>query len=1311
MKGLRLLVVVGLIVAMARAAGAALEQPPIHKDLNQGELRVQREDGSIVSCPLKHTDVKADISGFIARVKVRQTFYNPLKEKIEAVYVFPLPHEAAVDDMSMVIGDRRIVGMIKRRAAAREIYERALRHGQTAALLEQEQPNIFTQSVGNIKPKQTVVIEISYVDVLKYDMGVYEFHFPMVVGPRFIPGNAKGPKPELPQELQGMAVGPGPDTDRVPSASKINPPVLKPGMRNGHDISLSVELNAGVPVQKMEVVQHDAVVNRPGKSKASVKLDPKDSIPNRDFVLRYAVVGKKPEMAVLAHNAAGRSGTFMLMMQPKEDEKLRKQPPRELFFLVDVSGSMRGAPMAQVRKMMSQLIALCRPKDTVQIVTFAGSAHQMFDKPKTADDKTLQAALAKIENFRGGGGTYMMKGVRKCLEAPADPKRVRIVLMLTDGYIGNINEIIGEVGRKCGDRIRFWALGVGSSVNRALIDGVAKQGGGMGKVLTLREETQALSQQIMYRIQRAQLANIKIDWGGLDVFEQYPAKVPELWAGRPVILFARYRNGGKATVKINGKVEGEPASYPVAVELPRREKDHVVLPKVWARKKIEHLMLQNAIEHSDQVVEMVTQIALDYRLMSQYTSFVAVDEKDKDKTEVAMAPPRRMLVPVPLPEGVSFEGVFGPNPDEAVIGWDGGGWGRPGGPMILREAAAAEKELKKVDALAMKRPSRPMLHAAPPAPMATGVPAKSRQQFAQNGAAMPPMSAPAGSYRRGRALANRAKSGPSYGLGGRKAEMREMARLAPDTGMAAVKDAEAGGYAYDRDGMYAVNNALAQDIRKHAKLASKALAEGKKLAKDGKTDAARARFQQAYLLDAAAMRVRASNGQTAGDALAEIAKLEPKADWLDATLGRNVMVRNELLKEALERIAEAKGFKLTLGGLDDAKKLLGRDELRVDYLDLSHATVRQALDWLLRPMRLGWTVEGRTVVVGTPRQFGGPWVYDVSLMALPGKQAFEKKNWQQRHKIAAESASDFLAAIKTAAPQSVWYAPGKVLVFGTPNEHKAVAALLEKLRDPKAKLEGAAAKVHDAAAKRYAARRKAHDARLELADKLRTLQRMDDYGWALLAAAVDGRTDLEALTQLQIAWSDPFATKMVEDGSFTAVRTIWLLSESARLQPKSAELNKLAGSVVQANSKVLSEALADEAAGKDATACVKALYAALAARAVGLELPAPAKKGLAGLMAVVDGKDLVASYRTLARALLTDNADANAIRSLVANGRLGGDDLVVLGALAARKVGGDTWLHFRAKQPELLGGQSLNGSVIVLVNRLASAEPTVLAMK
>jgi Ca-activated chloride channel family protein len=270
-------------------------------------------------------------------------------------------------------------------------------------------------------------------------------------------------------------------------------------------------------------------------------------------------------MAVLAHtgkySADARhmgEGYFMLMIQPKEDERLTKSPPREIVFLVDVSGSMSGEPIAKASECMREMAKLCRPdKDTLQVITFAGDTTKLFEKPVPSTDANIAQAVQFALAMKGGGGTEMLKGVKAAIDEPLDTKRVRIVVMLTDGYIGNEAEIIEHVGKNCGDQVRFWCVGIGQSPNMFLVDGVARQGGGMGKKLGLRDDAGALAQEVMTRIQRAQLAKVKIDWGGLDVAETYPAEIPELWAGRPVILFGRYRGAGDAAVNVSGVVEGE----------------------------------------------------------------------------------------------------------------------------------------------------------------------------------------------------------------------------------------------------------------------------------------------------------------------------------------------------------------------------------------------------------------------------------------------------------------------------------------------------------------------------------------------------------------------------------------------------------------------------------------------------------------------------------------------------------------------------------------------------------------------------------
>ncbi|MYA98368.1 VWA domain-containing protein, partial [Candidatus Poribacteria bacterium] len=582
---------------------------PMEQEITQGALRVE-VDEQIVECPLKHTDVKANIAGFIARVTVTQTFHNPYDEKIEAVYVFPLPHTAAIDDMTMTVGERRVVGLIKRRAEAKALYQEAIRQGKTASLLEQERPNIFTQSVGNIQPNDEVRIEISYVDVLDYDMGTYEFHFPMVVGPRYIPGIPISKMPDLPDELQGKVgktetpldappdgadpsgTGVAPDTDRVPDASRITPPVLKPGYRTAHDISLAVALDAGVPIQDIQIVNHTAEVDRVDASGATAVLSPADSIPNKDFVMKYAVVGEKPEMAVLAHSDEPEQGYFMLMIQPKLDAALAEAPPREIVFLVDISGSMRGEPTEKVKETMHHFLRRTKPNDTLQVITFSSHADKLFEKSVPATQANIEHALNFTQQIRGGGGTEMLNAIKLVLNEPVDQERVRIVVMLTDGYIGNEAEIIAEIDRRAGDQIRFSAIGIGTSPNRYLIDGVAKHGGGVADMIELNTDPGPLVAQIAERIHRAQLAKIQIDWNGLSVYEAYPRRIPELWAGRPVIMFGRYGAGGSKKIELSGSAEGKPLKYKLHVTLPDAQPAHEVLSKVCALKKIEDISAQ-----------------------------------------------------------------------------------------------------------------------------------------------------------------------------------------------------------------------------------------------------------------------------------------------------------------------------------------------------------------------------------------------------------------------------------------------------------------------------------------------------------------------------------------------------------------------------------------------------------------------------------------------------------------------------------------------------------------------------------------------
>jgi Ca-activated chloride channel homolog len=599
------------------------------------------------ACPLKHTDVKAEITGFLARVTVTQEFANPFDDKIEAVYTFPLPQNSAVDDMTMLVGDRVVRGKIKRREEARAIYDAARAAGHVAALLDQERPNIFTQSVANIMPGEKVKVTISYVEILKYEAGTYEFLFPMVVGPRYIPGQPTG------RQGGGWA----PDTDRVPDASRITPQVAKPGTRAGHDISVEVTLDAGVPIDALRATTHEVDVERPGTSRAAVRLRDKVVIPNKDFILRYDVAGRKIEDAMLTHRA-GRGGFVTLILQPPERVTAEDVTPKELVFVLDTSGSMSGFPIEKAKETMKLAINGLYPQDTFNLITFSGDTRILFPEPVPATPENVRKAQEFLASHSGGGGTEMMKAIRAALDPSDSQSHIRVVCFMTDGYVGNDMEIIAEVQKH--PNARVFSFGIGSSVNRFLLDKMAEYGRGEVEYVALNDDGSAAARRFHERVRSPLLTDVTVDWSGLPVTDVYPKRIPDLFSAKPVVLTGRFSAPARGFIHLRGMMSGRPVTRDIRVDLPAAEPRHDVLATVWARTRVDDLMgqdyagIQQGTARTD-VREAITQLGLDYRLMTQFTSFVAVEEM----TVTTGGEPRRVEVPVELPEGVSYEGVFG----------------------------------------------------------------------------------------------------------------------------------------------------------------------------------------------------------------------------------------------------------------------------------------------------------------------------------------------------------------------------------------------------------------------------------------------------------------------------------------------------------------------------------------------------------------------------------------------------------------------------------------------------------------------------
>lgn len=620
---------------------------------NPGELLCFTDKGEARGvCPLKHTDVKADITGFLSRVTVTQEFENPFKDTVEAVYTFPLPQNAAVDDMTMTIGDRTIRGLIKRREEAKEIYEAARQAGKTASLLDQERPNIFTQSVANLTPGAKVTIKISYVETLKYEEGTYQFVFPMVVGPRYIPGQPTG--------KQGG--GTTPDTNQVPDASRVTPPLTPAGTRAGHDISLTVNLDAGVPITTFTSVNHKTEADRFSTSRARVTLQSANEIPNKDFVLKYDVAGKKIEDGMFIHRS-DKGGYFTLMLQPPDRVMPTDVTPKELVFVIDTSGSMMGFPLDKAKECMKLAMDNLYDYDTFNLITFSGDTHLLFPGPVQATRENLAKAQAFLDGQRGGGGTEMMTAIRAALEPSDKQDHIRIVCFMTDGYVGNDFEIIGEIQKH--PNARVFSFGVGNSVNRFLLDGMAREGRGEVEYLSLNEDGSAAAKRLHERIRNPLLTDISLDFGNLPVTDVYPKRINDLFSAKPVFVTGRFTGPGKGAIKLRGKMMGKPYEREIPLNLPENEPNHDVLSGLWARNRIDDLMAQDlpGLQRGTmkpEIQEVITQIGLEYRLMTQFTSFVAVEETVVNEG----GQQRRIQVPVELPEGVSRAGIEGVSDEE-----------------------------------------------------------------------------------------------------------------------------------------------------------------------------------------------------------------------------------------------------------------------------------------------------------------------------------------------------------------------------------------------------------------------------------------------------------------------------------------------------------------------------------------------------------------------------------------------------------------------------------------------------------------------
>jgi hypothetical protein len=828
-----------------------------------GVLEAMDAEGNpLGACPLRRTNVEVEISGPFARTVVEQTYVNPHPRTIEAVYTFPLSNRAAVDRMTMIVrgasGEKIIEGEVKESAIARAIYEEARESGYVASLLEQERPNIFTQSVANIEPGATVKIRIATIEMVERKDGVSQYSFPMTVGPRYIPGAsalASQAMPKLPggwtvregivlrgpakievdpaapisgarlermlveaipvragdnaaidamlahadgiqflaryangsaergmfspataigeingrfffvtPASQASALGTGfaQPTDQVPDASRITPMPTRPEVRAGHDISVKVTIDAGgATIGAIESVQHEVSVEDAGGGAATrrvISLVDQKTIPNRDFMLRWQAGATGVEPSFFAHtssssDADAKGGFFALMLEPPARVAPSEIRPRELVFVLDVSGSMNGFPIEKSKELARKAIARMRPNDTFNIITFAGNTAVLWPEPKPATAENLAVADQFIAGASGAGGTEMMTAINaalvqpgrsgiepaRLLELPADgrtltiavpadaltvdgarwkidagagadgarksvlaeipvilpenPKRLavllegawttksgdrvfvartarfedadartRLVFFLTDGYIGNDQAVVQAV-RDNARASRVFSFGIGSSVNRFLLDEMARAGRGVSEVVTLAEDADAVVDRLVRRIDAPVLTDLELAIDpALGIRDVIPStgRLPDLYDVEPLVLLGRFDRAARGSITLRGRTGAGPWERTVSVELPEREERHDVVPTLWARAKVDEILLPKLAAVENETLDATTRRSVirlgeAFHITTPFTSFVAVEKS----RVVVGGKPMLVAVPVELPSGTNWNGFFG----------------------------------------------------------------------------------------------------------------------------------------------------------------------------------------------------------------------------------------------------------------------------------------------------------------------------------------------------------------------------------------------------------------------------------------------------------------------------------------------------------------------------------------------------------------------------------------------------------------------------------------------------------------------------
>lgn len=594
--------------------------------------------------PLLETSAQVDIAGVIADVKIRQVYQNRGQSPIEAIYVFPGSTKAAVYAMKMTIGERTVVAKIKERKAAKAAYKLAKKQGKRSSLLEQQRPNVFQMNVANIMPGDRIVVEMAYTELIIPEQGVYEFVYPAVVGPRYSESSS---------------------INAADTESWIVNPYLQENEQALYLFDIKVSLAAGIPIQALSSPSHQVDVNYDQQGRADVYLKATEKHKgDRDYILHYQLRSKKIESGLLLHEGE-KENFFLLMAQPPKRIKSTSIPAREYIFIVDVSGSMHGFPLDTSKRLMAELLSGLRATDSFNILFFSGGSSVLSEKSLAVNKTNIDKAISMMENQRGGGGTRLLPAIKRAMAIPAEETTSRSFVVVTDGYVSVETEAFDYIKNNL-NRANFFSFGIGSSVNRYLIEGLARVGQGEPFVITSADQAFQTAQRFREYIETPVLTGINLKFDGFDAYDVEPKTLPDLFAEKPLIIYGKWRGNTEGKIHLSGYQGDGHYSESIDIKTDKNTDSNSALPYLWARQRIAELGdFEKIHPDSDRKAE-ITNLGLNYNLLTAYTSFIAIDDEIINPEGQS----KKVKQPLPLPKGVSnlaVGGIVPTTPEPGII--------------------------------------------------------------------------------------------------------------------------------------------------------------------------------------------------------------------------------------------------------------------------------------------------------------------------------------------------------------------------------------------------------------------------------------------------------------------------------------------------------------------------------------------------------------------------------------------------------------------------------------------------------------------